>query len=218
MRALLSKAFGRRTVAWALLLAVIGGASGGVAAQLVPRTYQTTSRVYVSSKSITTVETLQKSQSYVQQAAASFASVATRPLVLNRAIHRLGLRTTASALARQVSARAEPDTVVIGITVADTSAARSARIANGISAALVGVAPSLTPSESTAPETNLTVLQPARPSAATSGVDLLAFIGLGAAAGLLAALIVLIIRSGRPRPPRGSWRLVWVPRQPGSPA
>jgi capsular polysaccharide biosynthesis protein len=208
----------RRAVVLALVLVVIGAVAGGVAAQLVPRSYQATSRVFVSSSSVTSVHTLQNSLGYLQQVVASYADVATTPLVLSRVISGLGLSTTPSELAHHVSADAVPNTTLIAITVSEPTAAESARVANAIGTALVDTGPSLSPSGPGAAQVRLDVVEQARASAASTGVNGLAFIGLGAAGGLLAALIILILRSGRPDPPRGSWRLVWVPRSPGEPA
>jgi capsular polysaccharide biosynthesis protein len=213
MRAVLTTAFWRRAVVWVLVGVLIGGAAGGVAAQLLPRSYHSTAQVFVSAPPGTT--TLLEAQRVLQEVAASYASVATTPLVLRRVIDRLGLRTTPAELAKHVSADVVADTVIIEITVSDPSAARSARIANAFGAALVSESRLLTPSGGSSPQARLTSIAVARASDAT---PLLAFVGFGALGGLVVALVVLILRSGRPKPPRGSWRLVWTPRPPGEPA
>ena len=216
MRAITAQAFWRRSVAWLLLAILIGGTAGAIAAQVVPRSYQTTSRLLVSSTHSNA--TLLEAQRYGQQVDASIAAVATTPLVLRKVIRRLRLDTTPAALATQVSARAASDSAVIGVSVADGSPTHSARIANAISEALVDAVHALTPTGPNADSVRLTVIEPARASAASSGTGPLVLVGLGIAAGLIVALVVLLLRSRRPKPPRGSWRFVWVPRSPSEPA
>ena len=219
MNAASSGASRRGAAVWMLVLVLAGALAGGVIAQLVPHSYEATSRLSVSTTPSTVlVGGVHGAAKDDQQVAASFANLATQPLALNHAIAQLRLDTTQAELARHVSAKVVPDTVVIGITVSDPSASRSARIANAISAALVAAARSVTPTDPTSRQAQSTLVQVARANAASAHTDLAAFVGLGALGGVVVVLIVLVIRSGRPKPPRGSRRSVWTPRTPGEPA
>jgi succinoglycan biosynthesis transport protein ExoP len=218
MQAVRTDAFWHRPVVWVLVLVLFGGAAGGTTAQVAPHPYRATSRLYVATSSSADVRSLQQAQHFVQQAAESYANVATTPLVLGRVTSQLHLKTAPTDLRDHVSAHVVPDTAVIEITASDASATRSARIANAVSAALIFESRALAPSGVSSTPVRLTAIQPARPSTATREIDLLACVGLGAAGGLLASLLILLIRSGRPKPPRGTWRLVWIPRPPAETA
>jgi capsular polysaccharide biosynthesis protein len=218
MQAVRTDAFWHRPVVWVRVLVLFGGAAGGTTAQVAPHPYRATSRLYVATSSSADVRSLQQAQHFVQQAAESYANVATTPLVLGRVTSQLHLKTAPTDLRDHVSAHVVPDMAVIEITASDASATRSARIANAVSAALIFESRALAPSGVSSTPVRLTAIQPARPSTATREIDLLAFVGLGAAGGLLASLLILLIRSGRPKPPRGTWRLVWIPRPPAETA
>jgi succinoglycan biosynthesis transport protein ExoP len=194
-----------------MLLALVGfgGIAGTLVSQLTPRSFEATTRVSVTTTSA--AHDQRTADGFEQQVVDSYAAVATTPLVLRRVISRLGLRTTTTELARSISAEAETGTVLIDITVADASAARAARIANEVGTELVGAARSVSPSGD---PVRLTRLDTARiPLASTSNV--LPFLAIGAAAGLAAALLILLLRSGRPKPPTGAGRLRWPSGWPG---
>lgn len=70
---------------------------------------------------------------FSQERVKSYTQIINAPATLQPVIDRLELNTTAEALARQISASAPPDTVVIRITVVDNNPVRAAAIANEVS-------------------------------------------------------------------------------------
>jgi len=129
-------------VAAGLALATAGGVTGYAAAQA--QHHLPTARVLVLIRS-TAVPVQGSGQSFAEQAAASYAEVATTPLVLDPVIEELGLRTTSRGLAQRVASTRAPGTIVIDISVAGGSRTEEARIANAVGRRLVQVSGSLSP-------------------------------------------------------------------------
>jgi succinoglycan biosynthesis transport protein ExoP len=205
-----------RVPVWALILLVVaGGATGGVASALAPRSYEATSRLYVSTTSPTLINDLDQRSTFIQQVAASYADIAISPIVLNRVIAELRLPATSHALAQQISVDNPTNTAVLGITVTDTSATRSATIANAVSLNLAKLAKSLSPSNSSKAAVKVTVIQPASPSIPAVWPRVLLATVIGAASGLAIVLLILLINTWPPTPPTGRRSLPAPPRWSG---
>ena len=131
-----------RLLAGGLVLATAGGVAGFAAAQA--RQHLPTARVLVS-VGTSVVPVHGSGQRFAEQVAASYAQVATTPLVLDPVIAELGLRTTSQGLAQRVASTRASGTMVIAITVAGGSRAESADIANAVSRRLVQTAGGLSP-------------------------------------------------------------------------
>lgn len=139
---------------WLVAGLVAAVAAGGAAAFAATRpSHPPTAAVLVSTTSSTH---LVAGAQFMSQAAASFADVAKRPLVLDPVIAELGLHVTAGQLAQRVDASVEKDTSVIEISASGSDRAESARIANAVSRHLIDVSSSLTPSDTNA---ELTLVQ-----------------------------------------------------------
>lgn len=118
-----------------LLIGVIALVALAAAAALsfsATPTYQATASVYFSLPYGTTANDLYQGSNYTQNQVLSFAELATTPVVLQPTIYDLGLQVSPKQLAGVINASATANTVIVSITASDTSARRSADIANAV--------------------------------------------------------------------------------------
>ena len=116
-----------------ILISTIAGTALGVAASLATTpVYQATAQLFVSVKSAGEAGAAYSGGLFVQQRVQSYVDVVDSPGVLEPVIEELGLDTTYGALAGQVSAETPKDTVLLNVSVTDTSAGQAARIANAV--------------------------------------------------------------------------------------
>lgn len=121
---------------WFVVILFVALSVGGAAAythQQIP-VYSATTQLFVSVHSAEAADISQMSQgsSLIQQRVKTYADVVTSPKVLDVVRDRLGLLTSSQELARQVSVDSPLDTVLLNITVTDSSSTRAAAIANAI--------------------------------------------------------------------------------------
>ena len=109
-----------------------------------PATYAATTRLFFSVR-VQSISDLDWSSAFFQRQMASYAQVATSPMVLEPVIRRLDLPLTARELAKSVEATAPVGTVIVEIAVTDRNPRRAAEIANAVGAELSTVAGGLTP-------------------------------------------------------------------------
>jgi len=196
-----------------VLLALVGAGWGyHQVSQLTP-TYRSTSKVFVSLTRGDTVAELVQGSTYTQNLVASFAQLATMPVVLDPVIKDLGLDTTAKSLAGVVQADALLDVVIIEISASSTDPEQAADIANAVAAQLSKTVRDVTPTTTTGgPSVNMTIVSQAAPARfpyspnKKLGIAKPALIGtaLGAALALLASRLDTRLRSAKdfPKPER----------------
>jgi capsular exopolysaccharide synthesis family protein len=117
-----------------LLLAALGvGAAAAYTARQTPM-YSSGTQLFVSTTSMSDPNISQMSQgsTFIQQRVKSYANVVTSPRVLDQVIRELRLPMSAQSLAGEVSVDTPLDTVLLNLTVTDTSGVRAAAIANAI--------------------------------------------------------------------------------------
>lgn len=117
-------------------------AGGAVAFAATRSVHPPTAAVYVS---VTSPATLVSAANYATKAAASYADIARRPLVLDPVITELNLHVTSTELAQHVNVSVPKNTVVIEISATGADRVESALIANAVSQHLIDVSSSLTP-------------------------------------------------------------------------
>jgi polysaccharide biosynthesis transport protein len=156
--------------------------------------YESTAKLYVSTRSAVAVADLSKANSFDEAVVSSFAQIATSRIVLNPVISELGLHETAAHLGSRIRAEREPDTVVIDITTLDPSPVRAATLSNAVSAQVVKVAPGLTPSGSNRPR--IVVVDRATPPLSPTYRSLASTLALGLLAGVAVGLIAAGLRGG----------------------
>lgn len=185
---------------WRVVLAGLAVGVAGAAGHLalaVP-TYDATTRMYVTVQAAgagSTTDLLQGGNA-AEQRVQSYVDIITTPRVLQPAIDALGLDTTAQELAGHVTAASPINTVLLDLTVDDTSAERAAATANAIGESFTAlVADDL--EQGTTPDgptpVSIRTVQPAlvpdAPATPRAMRSMLLGIGAGLAAGVLAALL-----------------------------
>lgn len=179
-----------------ILLTLLGCAAGfGLARYEAPK-YTGSSQLFVTVSSSSSTGDLAQGSDYSQQQARNYAAVATREIVLQPVIDRLGLNMTVAELRHTVSTSVPLNTSVITITATDASAGQAADIANAIATSLVTTAKQLAPTVSdfkTSP-VRLQMIESATPSDVPSSPNLPLMVFLGALGGLTASVIVVVLR------------------------
>ncbi|MCJ1714084.1 polysaccharide biosynthesis tyrosine autokinase [Curtobacterium sp. VKM Ac-2922] len=180
-----------------ILVATLAGIGAGAAlvATTTPQ-YRASTSLYVSVKGGNTSTDLVQGGSAAEQKVQTFASVARSALVLQPVIDELGLHTGVVDLARQVEAQSPIDSVLVTIAVTDTSAERSAAIANAVAAQLRHVVTDRLEKPDPQGQSPFAIetIQPAiAPSTPASPRLLVNLVG-GGAVGLLAGLAIAALR------------------------
>jgi succinoglycan biosynthesis transport protein ExoP len=183
---------------WIFILAfVLVGAAGGFAYSLTQQpVYSATARVFVGTTATSSVDSQSVGLTFNQQIVASYMAIVTDPIVLNPVIEKLGLDESASQLASQVTADVPTGTLVMDITVVDSSAARSARIANAVTASLSDAVGALTPGKTSA-STPIKITSTADAVAPTSPIspNKALNLALGTMVGLILGLLAAFLRA-----------------------
>lgn len=179
---------------WALIATavLVCATLGGIAHTVMPPRYDATASVFVTTQGATSAEMLQSS-AFARERVKSYIGVATSPQVLERVAAQLDLDV--ADLEKQVTAVAAEDTVVLDITVSDTSPERAAAIANATARSLRLVVEQLETSSTTGgPSVKLSLIREARTPDGPSGFSKAVMIVLGALVGGAGAIVALILR------------------------
>jgi succinoglycan biosynthesis transport protein ExoP len=172
-------------------------AAGAVAAltlsSFTPRTYESQAQLFVSAARTNNAGGVYDRALFAQGRVKSYVSLVTTPAVMAAVVKRLGLPTTPDQLAKQISVRSDPDTVLLLITARDRSAKGAQNIANATAEEFSSLAASLEGTDGGAPSVQLRITKPAEASGAPvrprTTYDLALGLFLGAVAGVgLAAL------------------------------
>ena len=174
---------------WALILVLVaaGLATAAVALMLVAPTYTAAARLFVSTQSLGTADELLQGSTYTQARMASYAVIASDPIVLDPVIRDLGLDTTADELSSRVTAIAEPNQLIIGITAKASNAGDAAKIANAVAKELSNVITKKieAPVAGSDSLVSVTIVKRANPPASPSWPVSWIFLAAGAAGGLV---------------------------------
>ncbi|MET3175523.1 UNVERIFIED_ORG: capsular exopolysaccharide synthesis family protein [Arthrobacter sp. UYCu721] len=183
---------------WVLLVAVVlAGVLGGAAASiLIKPTYTAETQLFVAIQSSGTVTELQQGNTFSQARVQSYVKTVATPVVLQPAIDTLGLTVSAGELAGRVTASTDLNTVLIKISVDDSSPVQAAAIAQAVAASLIKAVDGLEkPKTGGTSPVSLSVISPAiapaSPSAPNTRLNLL----LGLVVGLAAGIGITVLRS-----------------------
>lgn len=182
---------------------VLGGLALGATATcgqlfLAVPTYDATARLYVTvaASDNGSAADLVQGGNAAEQRVQSYVDIITTPRVLQPAIESLDLTTSAQELSTRVRAASPKDTVLLNLTVRDTSADRAAETANAISESFTSlVADDLEQSSTPGGPSPVSVrtvqpaLPPQEPATPQVAKSLLLGIGGGLAVGVLTALL-----------------------------
>ncbi|NNG35838.1 polysaccharide biosynthesis tyrosine autokinase [Nakamurella aerolata] len=158
-------------------------------------TYNAKASVYFSLPSATSANDLFQGSNYTQKQLASFAGLATTPVVLGPVIDKLHLETTPGALAGSVSAISSSDTVIVQIQASNTSPTTAADVANAVADQLGVVVRGLSPkSEQGRPQIEVQTVTPAVPPTAPSTPRTKINLVAGGVGGLFIGLLLAFAR------------------------
>lgn len=154
-------------------------------------TYTSETQLFVAIQNSGSVQEMQQGNTFSQARVQSYVKTVTTPVVLEPVIAALGLNTTAGALASNVRASTDLNTVLINISVNDSSAIQAAAIAQAVADSMINAVEGLErPKAGGSSPVSLSIITPATvatvPSAPNTRINLLlgAFFGLGIGIGI----------------------------------
>lgn len=167
---------------------LLGLLVGGAASVLTRPTYAAETQLFVAIQSSGSVQDLQQGNTFSQARVQSYVKTIDSPIVLEPVIDSLGLATTAEVLASQVSATTDANTVLINISVTDSSAVQAAAIAQSVATSLVNAVDTLEkPQTGGTSPVRLSIIKPATapttPSAPNTRLNLILGLFSGVAVG-----------------------------------
>jgi capsular exopolysaccharide synthesis family protein len=181
---------------WLLLVAglVLGLAGGYAVTQAMTPQYTSTSRLFVSAAAPDATGAYTASL-LSEGRIASYSEILTSQELATRVIGDLRLDLTPAELDKKISVATVPATVILDVTVTDTSPTRARRIAVAVDTAFVGQVASLetAPGATTSP-IKVTVLQPPQVNRSAISPNVPEILGIGAAIGLLAGFLLALVR------------------------
>nr|WP_306239511.1 polysaccharide biosynthesis tyrosine autokinase [Ornithinimicrobium cryptoxanthini] len=121
---------------WRLILAAVLTvvALAALLTALTPKEYRSTAQLFVSTAGGDSVSDLAQGGSFTQRQVATYADIATTPIVLDKVVAELGLDESAGSLAGRVSAVVPSNTVLIDVAVVDDDPVEAAQVANSVAA------------------------------------------------------------------------------------
>jgi capsular exopolysaccharide synthesis family protein len=157
--------------------------------------YTATTRLFFAVSGTETVTDLAQGSTFAEKQMTSYAQVATSPLVLDPVIRDLGLATTATRLAKSVSATIPTDTVILDVAATSPDPEQALRIANAIASQLSTVAGKLTPERPNGSQTvKVTTLASAQLPEEASSPNVLRNLSVGLVLGLLLGIGIALMR------------------------
>jgi capsular exopolysaccharide synthesis family protein len=182
---------------WLLItaLALVGMIVAGIASMLTPTKYTASTSLFVSTQNSETSAELQQGSVFALARVQSYVDVTSKPTVLQPVVDKLNLDMTPEALSAKIKASTARNTVIITIAATDSSAQRSADIANAVAASLItAIADLERPTNGTPTPVRLSPVDhattPTEPSSPNVKLDL----GLGLLYGLAAGIVVAGLR------------------------
>lgn len=178
-------------IAAAVLVGVLCAAAASVMTKPV---YTADTQLFVAIQSSGSVQELQQGNTFTQARVQSYVKTVATPIVLQPVIDDLGLNTNADELSSRIKATNDLNTVLISITVEDSSPVRAAAIAQGTANSLVRAVEILEkPTTEGLSPVSLSVVAPATapsaPSFPNTRLNLILGLLLGLAAGIVASLL-----------------------------
>lgn len=181
------------TVCVTTLVAVLGAVAYTFAT--TPQ-YQATTRLFVSTSSGSSLNDLYQGNRFSQERVLSYTELLMGETLAQRTIDKLNLDMSANDLKEKIKATAKPDTVLIDVSVLDTSPVRARDIANALSDEFVLLVSELEmpPKGGTQADARVVVEQRASIPAAPVIPNPPRNLALGLAAGLLLGVGLAVVR------------------------
>lgn len=183
---------------WILIVAatLTGLLIAGAASVLTRPTYTAETQLFVAIQGSGSVQELQQGNTFSEARVQSYVKTVDSPIVLQPAIDSLGLETTPEELSKRVKASTELNTVLISISVSDSSPVQSAALAQAVAESLVKAVDGLEkPKTGGTSPVSLSVIKPASAPTSQSSPNTRMNLVLGLLVGLIIGLGVAFIRS-----------------------
>ncbi|MGY1802952.1 polysaccharide biosynthesis tyrosine autokinase [Blastococcus sp. SYSU D00922] len=183
---------------WWLLVSgiLVGLLLAGALSWAATPLYSSSTRLFVSVAGTTDTSAAYQGNLFSQQRVTSYAELLTGEQLAEEVVDDLGLDLSAEAVARKVAARALPDTVILEVTVTDTSAERARDIAASLGEQFTERVTELeTPEGAEASTVKVTTVQAPKLNADPVSPDWTRNLALGAVLGLLIGLGLALLRS-----------------------
>lgn len=189
----------------AIALVIIGGSAGWLYAALKTPLYEAHTQLFISiSADSADVSQLSQGGSFSQQRVKSYTSLVTSPIVINAVISSLDLPFTADELSAKISASSPVNTVLLNISVTDSSPHRARDIANALSTEFPRLIDSIeTPVGRSTSPVRASVTRPADLPVSPVSPRLKLDLAVGLAIGLVAGIGCSVLRSTLDRTIRG---------------
>ncbi|MEO5316554.1 polysaccharide biosynthesis tyrosine autokinase [Pseudarthrobacter sp. CC12] len=191
---------------WILVVSVslAGVLIGGSASVLTKPSYTAETQLFVAIQGSGSIQELQQGNTFSQARVQSYVKTVDSPIVLQPAIDALGLTVTPEELSGRVTASTDPNTVLINISVSDSSPVQSAALAQAVASSLIKAVDHLEqPKAGGTSPVSLSIIKPASaptsPSAPNTRLNLL----LGLLAGLALGIGGAILRAAMDNRIRG---------------
>lgn len=186
----------RRNWMLVVVTALVGLLIGGLASVLSKPTYTAETQLFVAIQSSGSVQELQQGNTFSQARVQSYVKTVDSPAVLQPAIDALGLPFSPSELASKVQASTDLNTVLINITVTDTSPVQSAAIAQAVSDSLIRAVDELErPKNGGTSPVRLSIIKPASAPLTPSGPNTKVNLLIAGFSGLLLGVGSALLRS-----------------------
>jgi polysaccharide biosynthesis transport protein len=177
-----------------LIIALTTLAVASVLTLAMPRQYTATTRLFFAVAG-DNVADLAQGSSFAEKQMASYAQVATSPLVLDAVVRELDLPMTGVELARSVQATVPVKTVIIEIAATDPNPRQAASIADAVGTHLSKTAAGLSPNREDGTETvRVTTLAVAEVPTFPSSPNIPRNLGLGLLLGVVLGAGVAVLR------------------------
>lgn len=183
---------------WLLVGTVLAGvAAGGLLAWSAVPLYASSTQLFVSTAGTADTAEAYQGNLFSQQRVTSYAELLRGVHLAGRVVESLGLDLTPEEVARKVTATVVPDTVILHVTVTDTSPARAQEIARSLGREFSEQVTDLeTPAGGTTSTVKVTTVQPAEYDATPVSPDVKRNVGLGAVLGAILGLGLARLRNG----------------------
>ncbi len=185
---------------WLVIPPLLFAVAVGAYSVSQPKVYAAKASSYFSFAGGRSASDLNQGANYTLLQLASFASLATQPLVLDTVISDLGLNTTSTDLAKQIEVTASTDTVILDIRVQADTPEDAARIANEVNTVLGQKAKEISPESIDAttgarsPTITATVVSEALPPTDAAGPQTVRNTLIAFFTGLILGLLLAIAR------------------------
>ncbi|MEW1931924.1 Wzz/FepE/Etk N-terminal domain-containing protein [Rhodococcus sp. NPDC079359] len=180
---------------WIVAVTLVIGIGAAIVATLVtPPQYTSNAQLFVSTTGGTSSTESYQGDQFSQQRATSYAQILTSEILGQRVADALGLNLSGNAVAGKVTATVVPQTVLLDVSVTDSSADRAAEIANTLSDEFIAyIVPLETPTGQDQARATVTIVNGAEAASSPTTPKLTTYLIYGATGGILVGILLVIL-------------------------